>query len=137
MDWPAWKRALQLLVETPELIAMAFVGVCAVFAFAWWLRSHIGQERIAALEERLRLAADEQKPLTRQIQTLMTEVASLTQRAPPEMAASIAGMTGTVRGIEKANIILGSTLTPGTFTTVGPNDLLDPDRRFRITGKSE
>ena len=70
------------------------------------LRSHIGRERIAALEERLRLAADEQKPLTRQIETLTTEVANLTRQAPPELATTIAGMTGTVRGIQEANTSL-------------------------------
>jgi len=54
MDRQAWGKALELYVNTPELIYASIFAAIAIFGFAWWLRNHISKERIAALQERLR-----------------------------------------------------------------------------------
>jgi hypothetical protein len=52
MDWQAWRNALELYAHTPELIYGTIFVTVAGFGFAWWLRSHISKNRIAALQER-------------------------------------------------------------------------------------
>jgi hypothetical protein len=54
VDWQAWRKALELYGNTPELIYASIFVAIAIFGFTWWLRSHISKERIAALQERLR-----------------------------------------------------------------------------------
>ncbi len=54
MDRQAWGTALELYVNTPELIYASIFAAIAIFGFAWWLRNQISKERIAALQERLR-----------------------------------------------------------------------------------
>jgi hypothetical protein len=58
MDWQAWGKSLELYVNAPELIYASIFAAIAIFGFAWWLRSHISKERIAALQERLRLGKE-------------------------------------------------------------------------------
>jgi hypothetical protein len=91
MDWSAWKKALELYDSTPELIAASIVIVIAVFGFAWWLRSHIGKERIASLQdankhlvgelgrtrEDLRLAKEDQGRVTKELVSIKDEKATM------------------------------------------------------------
>jgi hypothetical protein len=107
--------------DAPDFILMFGIVAGAVFWFAWWLRSYIGRERIAALEERLRLAADEQKPLTRQIDTLTMQIGDLTNQITqsatlPQIAVTTAVVTGTVKELTHANTVLGDTLGPSPGT---------------------
>jgi hypothetical protein len=44
MDWQAWGKALELYVNTPELIYASIFAAIAIFGFAWWLRNHISKE---------------------------------------------------------------------------------------------
>jgi hypothetical protein len=126
MALPTPQTAWTLFMSDPVDFVLMFAAVIVVVAvFIWWLRGFIGKERIAALEERLRLAADEQKPLTRQIETLTAQVSSLTtqieQSAPlPQLAMATAGVTGTIGKLSEANTTLGSTLTM-TGVPAGPS----------------
>ena len=38
MDWQAWRKALELYVNTPELIYASIFVAIAIFGFTWWLR---------------------------------------------------------------------------------------------------
>ena len=53
MDRPAWKQALELYMSAPELLAASIVVGIAIFAFAWWLRSHIAKERFELIRAQL------------------------------------------------------------------------------------
>jgi hypothetical protein len=53
MEWSAWKKALELYVNTPELIAASIPIGMAIFGFAWWLRSHTGKQHVAALNTQI------------------------------------------------------------------------------------
>jgi hypothetical protein len=53
MDHSAWKKALELYMSAPELLAASIVVGIAIFAFAWWLRSHIAKERFELIRAQL------------------------------------------------------------------------------------
>ena len=62
MEWQVWKKALELSI-LQSVIYASIVAAAVISGFAWWLRGHISKERIAALEERLRLAKEDQERL--------------------------------------------------------------------------
>jgi hypothetical protein len=96
MDWPAWKKALVLYVNTPELIGASVwiasgivLVVIAIASFVWWLRGHTAKEheaalntRIATLEGSLRerkdAAQDALERITEEVDVLRTQNAKLT-----------------------------------------------------------
>jgi hypothetical protein len=74
MDWQAWRKALELYLETPELIVASILVAIAIFGFAWWLHSHTSKERIATLQDRLRLGKQVQEHITNQLDSLKLTV---------------------------------------------------------------
>jgi hypothetical protein len=77
MDIEAWKQAWDHFVIDPGPFGSALVVlVSAAWLGAWFLRGHTVKERIAALEERLRLAKDEQESIARQAGKLLNEIFS-------------------------------------------------------------
>jgi hypothetical protein len=40
MDWQAWRKALELYVNTPEPIYASIFVAITIFGFTWWLRSN-------------------------------------------------------------------------------------------------
>jgi hypothetical protein len=75
MDWQAWRKALALYANTPELIYILIFVTLVAFGLAWWLRSRISKKRIAALHERLRLGKQVQEHITNELQSLKQKVA--------------------------------------------------------------
>jgi hypothetical protein len=124
MDWQAWRKALALYANTPELIYASILVAIAIFSFAWWLRNHISKERIAALEERLRLGKHVQEHITNELQSLKQKV-SLQERtinavrstggvprAQVELLSNAnATVVNSLADLEQANTNLGLTLT--------------------------
>ena len=74
MDWQAWRKALELYLNTPELIYASIFVAIAIFGFTWWLRSHISKERIAALQEHLRLGKEGQEHIKNELDSLKQKV---------------------------------------------------------------
>jgi len=63
--------------DPADFIAMFAIVIASVFWFTWWLRNFVGKERIAALQERLRLAKDKSDAAAAEIKRLTTVAASL------------------------------------------------------------
>jgi hypothetical protein len=124
MDWQAWRKALELYVNTPELIYASIFVAIAVFGFTWWLRSHISKERIAALQERLRLGKEGQEHIKNELDSLKQNV-SLQEtiindlrstggvpRTQVELLNSAnATVVSALADLEQANTNLGETLS--------------------------
>jgi hypothetical protein len=110
--------AWALFMSDPLDFVLMFAGVIVAVAwFVWWFRGYLDKERIATAEARLELARDEQKPLTRQIDTLTAQVVGLTKQIEQnvsltQLAVATAGVTGTVKELTEANTVLGGTLGP-------------------------
>jgi hypothetical protein len=124
MDWQAWRKALELYVNTPELIYASIFVAIAIFGFTWWLRSHISKERIAALQERLRLGKEGQEHIKNELDSLKQKV-SLQEaiindlrstggvpRTQVELLNSAnATVVSALADLEQANTNLGETLS--------------------------
>jgi hypothetical protein len=124
MDWQAWRKALELYVNTPELIYASIFVAIAIFGFTWWLRSHISKERIAALQERLRLGKEGQEHIKNELDSLKQNV-SLQEtiindlrstggvpRTQVELLNSAnATVVSALADLEQANTNLGETLS--------------------------
>lgn len=126
MDATFLEQLWGLFMSNPGAFFSILAGIGAVIAFTWWLRGFIGSERIATLEERLRLAADSQKIVTSDVEKLRGQVAELTRqiesRTPlTAIATTTAVVTGTIKELSTANSLLGSTLTPsgGRYEVMG------------------
>jgi hypothetical protein len=124
MDWHAWREALQLYVNTPELIYASIFVAIAIFGFAWWLRSRISKKRIAALVERLRLGKQLQEHITNELQSLKQKVsleettiknlrsAGGVPRTQVELLSNAnATVVSSLADLEQGNTNLGLTLT--------------------------
>jgi hypothetical protein len=124
MDWQAWRKALELYLETPRLIVASVLVVIAIFGFAWWLRSHISKERIATLQDRLRLGKQLQEHITNQLDSLKLTVSRQeiivntlrstggVPRSQVELLSSAnAAVVSSLADLEQANTNLGFTLT--------------------------
>jgi hypothetical protein len=126
MDWPAWRKALGLYLNTPELIYASILVAFVIFGFAWWLRSHISKER--ALKDRLRLGKEEQERITKELETLQRGVSQqqtiidnllrfteYAQRSQVDLlSAANATVVSSLTNLAQANTELGVTLTAGT-----------------------
>jgi hypothetical protein len=124
MDWQAWRKALELYVNTPELIYASIFVAIAIFGFTWWLRSHISKERIAALQEHLRLGKEGQEHIKNELDSLKQKV-SLQEtiindlrstggvpRTQVELLNSAnATVVSALADLEQANTKLGETLS--------------------------
>jgi hypothetical protein len=124
MDWQAWRKALELYLETSELIVASVLVAIAIFGFAWWLHSHISKERIATLQDRLRLGKQVQEHITNLLDSLTLTVsrqeATLNAlrstggvpRSQVELLSSAnAAVVSSLADLEQANTNLGFTLT--------------------------
>jgi hypothetical protein len=124
MDWQAWRKALALYANTPELIYTSILVATSIFGFAWWLGRHISKKRIAALQERLRLGKQVQESITNELQSLKqknslqgTTINNLrstggVRRTQVELLSSAnATVLSSLTSLEQANTNLGSTLT--------------------------
>jgi len=123
MDWQAWRKALELYANTPELIYATIFVTFAGFGFAWRLQSHISKNRIAALQERLRLGKQVQEHITNELDSLKVNV-SLQEtiindlrstggvpRSQVELLSSAnATVVSSLTNLEQANTNLGFTL---------------------------
>jgi len=78
MNTPSWISALGLFMTYPVLIVASFLIACAAFGFAWFLRGHWAKDRIAVLEERLRLAQDNHASIKQDVERLQTQVGEQT-----------------------------------------------------------
>lgn len=74
MPTPDWTKALGLFLAYPVLIVATFLIASAAFGFAWWLRGHVAQGRIDALEGQLKLASDQQADVTAKVAELTAKV---------------------------------------------------------------
>ena len=123
MDWQAWRKALALYANTPELIYASILVAIAIFDCAWWLRSHISKKRIAALQERLRLGRQVQEHITNELQSLKQKVsleettiknlrsAGGVPRTQVELLSNAnATVVSSLADLEQANTNLGATL---------------------------
>jgi hypothetical protein len=128
MDTATWKAALAVFMSDPVPFTLA---VLALMGLAWWLRGIYLKDKISALEERLRLAADEQALVTRKSSMLEVTVNKLEgQISASANLRDLATTTESVRlavgELSHANSVLGSTLTltstPPTVTISSPKD---------------
>ena len=124
MDRQAWGKALELYVNTPELIYASIFAAIAIFGFAWWLRSHLSKDRIAELHERLRLGKEGQEHIQNELDSLKQKV-SLQEviindlgstggvpRTQVELLNSAnATVVSSLADLEQANTDLGETLS--------------------------
>jgi hypothetical protein len=138
------QKAWALFISDPvDFTAMYVIVAGAVFGFAWWLRSFIGNERVAALEERiasrehhLKFArekydnsqAEVQKltVYTRQLESdvdgLVAAMKSASTPVFPQLTAVRVTsdlMTGTVTSLSTANNALGAALTTDPSPQIG------------------
>jgi hypothetical protein len=107
-----------LFVSDPITFLLCFGGVAlASGAFVWW----ITRQRIATLEERLRLAADKQTVVNAQVEKLTAEAGKLSVAAlaGPTGSAGLqfdtTKLTGTV-----GDLALATAAVSQTLTIVGP-----------------
>jgi predicted Zn-dependent protease len=126
MTSPDPNKAWALFMSDPaDFIAMFAAVAVAVAAFTWWLRHFIGKERIATLEERLKLSKEKYDTSTEDIQRLTTvaarlqsEVAKLQSALPspalrPQLNAlqnTSALISKSVTDLSTANNALGAVL---------------------------
>jgi len=142
------QKAWALFISDPvDFTAMYVIVAGAVFGFAWWLRSFIGNERVAALEERiasrehhLKFArekydnsqAEVQKLTldTRQLENdvdgLVAAMKSASQTTPVSVLSQLTAvrarsdlMTETVSSLSTANNALGEALTTDPSPQIG------------------
>jgi hypothetical protein len=63
------KSARAILGNARAYSCIVLVAI-AIFGFAWWFHSHISKERIATLQDRLRLGKQVQEHITNQLDSL-------------------------------------------------------------------
>ena len=123
MSTQEWITALELVIGHPVLLIAMFLIALAAFGFAWWLRGHIAQGRVEALEGQLRLAHDQYDAVNRQLSEVTTKVAAQEQvisglrntLSPParveELARSNTDIRAALTGLATSTSTLGHTLT--------------------------
>jgi len=137
MDTSNWLKALGLFLTYPVLIIALFLIACAAFGFAWWLRGHIGKERIDALNERLRLATDNQQSIERQVDTLKNEntkqgaiinelkTLDLANSQADKLSSANTIVQNELTKLAQATTALGSTLQIVRFPTTASRQFTD------------
>jgi hypothetical protein len=126
MHWQAWRKALELYSHSPELIVASILIAIAIFGFAWWLHGHISKERIATLQDRLRLGKQVQEHITNELDSLkltasrqeaiLDDLRSTggVPRSQVELLSSAnAAVISSLADLEQANTNLGLTLAGG------------------------
>jgi hypothetical protein len=118
------RKALELYLDTPELIVASILVAIAIFGFAWWLHSHISKERIATLQDRLRIGKQIQEHITNELDSLKITISRQeailndlhstggVPRSQVELLSSAnAAVISSLADLEQANTNLGATLT--------------------------
>ena len=118
-----WRKALEQYVDTPELIYASIFVAIAIFGLTWWLRSHLSKDRIAALQERLRLGKEGQEHIQNELDSLKQKVSlqetiinnlRLTGGVPRTQVELLHSANATVisslADLEQANTNLGQSL---------------------------
>jgi len=125
MSTPEWITALGLFMPQPVLLIATFLIAVAAFGFAWWLRGHIAQGRVEALDGQLRLMRDQYDAVNRQLSEVTAKVAAqegvisgLRSSLPPparveELARSNTEIQSALTSLANSTSSLGHTLTIG------------------------
>jgi hypothetical protein len=125
MSTPDWITALGLFMTYPVLLIATFVVAFAAFSFAWWLRGHIAQGRVEALDGQLKLMRDQYEAVNRQLSEVTTKVeaqerviSGLRNSLPPparveELARSNTDIQQALTSLATSTSNLGHTLTIG------------------------
>ncbi len=115
-----------LLMSDPVTFITIFgVVVASVAGFVWWLRGFISKEHIEAVDARLRLASDQEKILTANLETAKKENQELRETIAlipigPQVLSIRDLANGTASAIDQAMVTnneLRSTLTPSAQET--------------------
>ncbi len=119
MSTPEWITALGLFMTQPVLLIATFLIAVAAFGFAWWLRGHIAQGRVEALD------GDQYDAVNRQLSEVTAKVAAqegvisgLRSSLPPparveELARSNTEIQSALTSLANSTSSLGHTLTIG------------------------
>jgi hypothetical protein len=123
LNFDFWDKEWPVITGAPHIVLGGlFILIVAIFLLVRWpySREIAGlKAESAALNERLRLAHDQQAGLTNQVDTLTSQLVELRQLAQTSPFAQLADKASTTaREISTANLALGRTLTPGEFTTM-------------------
>jgi ATP-dependent 26S proteasome regulatory subunit len=148
MNFEFWSQEWPLIAAAPHIALFGLVVIIGVvFVIARWGYSReiaglkaekSGREaEISALNERLRLAADEQKGLTSHIEKLSVQINTLkrqieTKAEPFALANSTALVTGTMGDVTSANSALANTLNWWRYYTGIINSLENPELRKQL-----
>jgi hypothetical protein len=111
-------------LDAPDLMVASILIAIAIFGFAWWLHSHISKERIATLQDRLRLGKQVQEHITNELDSLkltasrqeaiLNELRSTggVPRSQVELLSSAnAAVIRSLADLEQANTTLGFALS--------------------------
>jgi ATP-dependent 26S proteasome regulatory subunit len=148
MNFEFWSQEWPLIAGAPHIALFGLVVIIGVvFVIARWGYSReiaglkaekSGREaEMSALNERLRLAADEQKGLTSHIEKLSVQINTLkrqieTKAEPFALANSAALVTGTMGDVTSANSALANTLNWWRYYTGIINSLENPELRKQL-----
>jgi hypothetical protein len=131
MDWPAWKKALTLYVNTPELIGASVwiasgivVAVIAIVGFVWWLRGHTGKEHEAALNTRIATlegSLRDTKDAARDAHERITQVVDVLTAQNAELASTIKEMEKSKHPIPPQQLTVQLNLLSNTSATIAGN----------------
>jgi len=124
MHWQAWRKALELYLDTPELIVASILIAIAIFGFAWWLHSHISKEQMAALRDRLRLGKQVQEHIRNELDSLkltasrqeailndLRSTGGVPRSQVELLSTANAAVINSLADLEQANTNLGFALT--------------------------
>jgi hypothetical protein len=125
MSTPEWVKALGLFLTYPLLLVATFLVAVAAFGLAWWLRSHIAQGRVEALDAQLQLARGQYDNVSRQLAEVTAkvegqerEISELRSSMPP--AARVEALARSNNEIQGALVSLASSTTSlGHTLTIG------------------
>lgn len=142
MPIPDLDKALALFMSDPATFITTVVAVGVTCGGgAWWLRGHLGKERIATLEERLRLAADKQMIVNVGIERLGDQISQISQQIEGRTitVASLANETrklsGTIGDLSLATSVVSGTL--GISGVGGRYGISGKPADLKVTKKSE
>jgi hypothetical protein len=119
LNFDFWDREWPVITAAPHIVLWGTVIIIAVvfFVVRWGYSREVAGRKAetAVLNERLRLAADEQTAVTRELDRLKQNFAKLDQQIERGMpvaglASATATVSGTIGDLSRANSLLGSTL---------------------------
>jgi hypothetical protein len=124
MNWQAWRKALELYLHTPDLIVASILTAIAIFGFAWWLHSHISKERMAALQDRLRLGKQVQEHIRNELDSLKLTASR------QEVILNDLRSTG---GVPRSQVELLSSANAAVISSLADLEQANTNLRFALT----